>query len=67
MLNVVAETPVYIAKAAKIMTRFEMDAVIDVIAANPVAGYVIKGTGGLSEMRIGLQGRGKRVGGRVVY
>ncbi len=30
-------------------------------------GVLIQGTGGLRKMRIGLSGRGKRGGGRVVY
>ena len=37
------------------------------IAARPDAGVVIQGTGGLRKLRIGLQGRGKRGGGRVIY
>lgn len=56
----VVETPLYLAKA-------ERDHVVDIISENPEAGVVIKGTGGLRKMRIALQGRGKRGGGRVIY
>ncbi len=67
MLTAVVETESYLSKAEKIMTRFELDAVIDTIAASPISGDIIKGTGGLRKMRIPLQGRGKRGGGRVIY
>jgi len=33
----------------------------------PTAGKVIKGTSGLRKARIGLEGRGKRGGARVIY
>jgi hypothetical protein len=49
------------------MSRVEMDAVVDTIAANPTAGDIINSTGGLGKMGITLQGRGKRSGGRVIY
>ena len=67
MLVSVVETQSYLSKAEKIMTRVEMDSVVDMISENPTAGDVIKGTGGLRKMRIPLQGRGKRGGGRVIY
>jgi hypothetical protein len=44
-----------------------MTEVVDVISMTPLAGDVIKGTGGLRKLRVGLQGRGKRGGGRVIY
>lgn len=34
---------------------------------NPEMGDVIEGTGGARKMRIQLEGRGKRGGGRVIY
>lgn len=34
---------------------------------NPQEGDVIQGTGGARKMRIQLEGRGKRGGGRVIY
>jgi hypothetical protein len=33
----------------------------------PEAGVVVPGTGGLRKLRIGLDGRGKRGGGRLLY
>jgi hypothetical protein len=67
MLTAVVEAQSYLSKAEKIMSRFEMDSVVDTISVNPTAGDIIKGTGGLRKMRIPLQGRGKRGGGRVIY
>jgi hypothetical protein len=37
------------------------------IAANPEAGDVIRGSGGVRKLRWGLRGRGKRGGVRVIY
>jgi hypothetical protein len=37
------------------------------LAANPTAGTLIQGTGGVRKLRWGLEGRGKRGGARVIY
>lgn len=37
------------------------------LLADPQRGDVIEGTGGARKMRIQLEGRGKRGGGRVIY
>jgi hypothetical protein len=65
----VVETPAYLGKAAKLMSETEREraAVIDMIAAAPTAGVLIRGTSGLRKIGIPLEGRGKRGGGRVVY
>jgi hypothetical protein len=63
----VVETPAYLSKAEKIMTADERTKIVDEISAHPDAGILIKGTGGLRKLRIGLEGRGKRGGGRVIY
>lgn len=67
MLVSVVETDSYLSKARKIMSEAEMEAVVSMISGSPMAGDVIQGTSGLRKMRIPLQGRGKRGGGRVVY
>lgn len=38
-----------------------------ILLENPQVGDVIEGTGGARKMRIQLEGRGKRGGGRVIY
>jgi hypothetical protein len=67
MLVSVIETDAYVSKAAKIMSAAEMESVVLMISEGPTVGDVIPGTGGLRKMRIPLQGRGKRGGGRVIY
>lgn len=38
-----------------------------ILLQNPQQGDVIQGTGGARKLRIQLEGRGKRGGGRVIY
>jgi hypothetical protein len=67
MLITVAETPLYASQASKLLTEREKIDVINLISQNPKAGDVIPGSGGLRKLRIALEGRGKRGGGRVIY
>ena len=39
----------------------------EILLEHPQVGDVIEGTGGARKMRIQLEGRGKRGGGRVIY
>lgn len=39
----------------------------EILLENPLKGDVIQGTGGARKLRIQLEGRGKRGGGRVIY
>ncbi|WP_244539310.1 type II toxin-antitoxin system RelE/ParE family toxin [Methylobacterium sp. 174MFSha1.1] len=48
------------------MTDAERATVVDFVAANPQAGDVIPGVGGLRKVRVPLAGRGKRGGARVI-
>lgn len=63
----VIETDSYLVDAERLMSIEERAAVVDIVAANPEAGALVRGTGGLRKMRIPLKGRGKRGGGRVIY
>lgn len=38
-----------------------------ILLKNPQMGDVIEGTGGARKLRVQLEGRGKRSGGRVIY
>lgn len=49
------------------MSEEEISALVDVLAYNPEAGALIRGTGGLRKLRMATRGRGKRGGGRVIY
>ena len=46
-LHGVAETPIYLARAEKLMSEAERISVIDLLAASPEVGDLIPGTGGL--------------------
>src|SRR5712692_8697522 len=63
----VVETEAYLVRAEKLMTQGEREAVVDMVAANPIVGVRVPGLSGLRKMRIPLKGRGKRGGGRVIY
>jgi hypothetical protein len=62
----VVETATYLATAEVLMTEEERAAVVDMIAQDPQAGDLMQGTGGLRKVRVPLQGRGKRGGGRLI-
>lgn len=49
------------------MTAREVDALIDLVAAEPECGDLIQGTGGLRKVRFATTGKGKSGGVRVVY
>lgn len=66
-LNAVSETRLYLARAERLMSEAEREQVVNVIAADPTAGIVIKDTGGLRKIRVPLEGRGKRGGARIIY
>ncbi|CAO4182952.1 type II toxin-antitoxin system RelE/ParE family toxin [Methylorubrum extorquens] len=65
-LHTVIETEIYLRSAERLMTEAERTAVVDILAADPFAGDVIPGTGGLRKVRVPLTGRGKRGGARVI-
>jgi len=66
-MQTVAETPHYEHRAAKLLSAEEQDAVIIMIADNPLVGDVIVGTGGVRKVRYSRGSRGKSGGVRVVY
>jgi hypothetical protein len=66
-LVTVVETRSYLADAAKILTEVERMALIDRLAADPECGDLIPEGGGIRKLRIGVGGRGKRGGARVIY
>jgi len=66
-LVTVVETPEFLTRVDKLMTDGEREQLIAYLAANPTAGDLIPGTGGVRKLRWGLEGRGKRGGARVIY
>lgn len=63
----VVETPAYLSRANRIMNEEERAEVVDMLAAAPASGVLIRGTGGLRKLRVALDGRGKSGGARVIY
>jgi hypothetical protein len=48
-------------------TTADIDALEATIAANPNAGDVVPGLGGIRKIRFAMGGKGKRGGGRAIY
>lgn len=63
----VAETSSYLAWAEKALTEDERSSVVDMLAANPTCGVILKDTGGVRKVRFAPAGRGKSGGVRIVY
>jgi hypothetical protein len=66
-VRTVAETPVFQRYAGEIWSETERTEFITWIAANPMAGDVIPGSGGCRKVRWSRSGQGKRGGARVIY
>ena len=64
----VIETEAYL-RAAKDtgMSADEMTAAVDLVAADPEAGDVMQGTGGVRKARLAGRGKGKSGGYRIVW
>lgn len=61
------ETPVFTSDLGALLNDREYAALQWFLAADPEAGNVIQGTGGLRKVRWSVRGRGKRGGVRVIY
>ena len=66
-MQTVAETPTFSRQAGKLFGEDEKRDLIDYLAANPLAGDEIPGTGGVRKLPFAVPGRGKRGGARIVY
>lgn len=66
MLTVI-ETPIFQRMAAEVWNNAEREAFVSFISAEPLAGDVIPGSGGLRKVRWSRSGMGKRGGARVIY
>ena len=65
-LHTVVETPEFLASAKRVLTEPQRKELIDFLAANPVAGDLMQGTGGARKLRWGAGSRGKRGGSRAI-
>lgn len=66
-MQTVVETPVFLRRAEKLLTKDEHDELIAYLATHPLAGDEIVGTGGVRKVRFGANGKGKSGGVRVIY
>ena len=61
------ETPIFTTDVLELLSDDDYAALQQHLVAQPNAGDVIAGTGGLRKVRWTIQGRGKRGGTRVIY
>lgn len=67
MLTTIAELPEYTRRAERLLNDSERKDIIDYLAAHPLSGDVMRGTGGIRKLRWSRGGRGKSGGVRVIY
>ena len=66
-MHSIIETPVFTADARSIWSEEERGEFCAWLAANPLVGDVIPGSGGCRKIRWARPGMGKRSGTRVIY
>lgn len=63
----VIETEGFLSRSKAILTESERRDPVARLGANPEAGELVPGTGGVRKIRWAISGRGKRGGARVIY
>ncbi len=63
----VAETRTFMEDAERVLSPAERVELVNYLSANPTAGDLIPGTGGVRKLRWAAKGKGKRGGARVIY
>ena len=63
----VVETAAYLIRAVRLMTEEERWSAVDMVAANPECGDLIREGGGIRKVRFAVGGRGKSGGVRIIY
>jgi hypothetical protein len=66
-MQCVVELPAFARQAERLFSAGEREALIAYVAANPLLGDEIPGTGGIRKLRFSAQGKGKQKGARVIY
>ena len=63
----VVELREYIRRSEKLLTEDERRNIVNYLAIHPTAGDIMRGTGGIRELRWKRGGRGKSGGVRIIY
>jgi hypothetical protein len=63
----VVETEEFVGHSKAILTEAQRDALVAHLGANPEAGQLVPGTGGVRRIRWAIRGHGKRSGACVIY
>ena len=63
----IVETPLFTKQIVALAADEDYRALQEALVANPAAGDVIPGGGGIRKVRMARPGRGKRGGARVIY
>lgn len=66
-MQTIAELPEYFRKSERLLSDLERKQIVDYLAANPKAGAIMQGTGGIRKLRWAREGMGKSGGVRVIY
>ncbi len=66
LLQTIVETQEFLSGARRVLSDAERFALIDFLAANPMAGEVMQGTGGARKLRWAAMGKGKSGGARAI-
>jgi hypothetical protein len=66
-MQTVVELPQFTRRARQLLVEREISSLISYLAANPQAGDIIEGAGGVRKLRWAREGMGKRGGVRVIY
>jgi RelE toxin of RelEB toxin-antitoxin system len=66
-MHTVVETPRFLTDAVRLFTGHEREAIVDLVATDPLCGVVVPGGESIRKVRVGFGGRGKRGGARIIY
>lgn len=66
-MQTVLETPIFTRRADALLSAEDRADLIATLAANPKAGAIIPGLGGIRKLRFAPSGQGKSGGFRVIY
>ncbi len=66
-MQTIVELPEFLRRSDKLLKESERLSVINYLAAHPVSGDIMQGTGGIRKLRWSAHGKGKSGGVRIIY